>query len=154
MKSIFLAIEKYYKNYPRVVDIIAVFIFVLATLALNLQMIRYGLNGVGDVRWHITWVQHFAQQFQEGILYPRWLAGTNFGYGSPTFVFYPPFVYFIGSVFKLVGFNSQQVMNLLFSLPIFLAGLNFYFYSRSKWGRLAGIVGSVAYQIWFWGKYW
>lgn len=147
MKAKVLALRNYLNSYPYFFDAIAVVIFLLATMVINLQMIRYGLNGIGDVRWHITWIQHFSAQFQEGILYPRWLAGTNFGYGSPTFIFYPPFVYYVGSILKLVGFNTQQVMTLVFSLPIFLSGVNFYLYGRNKWGRLAGLVGAIFYQL-------
>ncbi len=147
MKAKVLALRNYLNSYPYFLDAIAVVIFLLATVVINLQMIRYGLNGLGDVRWHITWVQHFSAQFQEGILYPHWLAGTNFGYGSPTFVFYPPLAYYVGSILKLIGLNSQQTMTAVFSLPIFLAGINFYLYGRSKWGRIAGLVGAISYQL-------
>ncbi|MDJ0636402.1 MAG: hypothetical protein QNJ34_24710 [Xenococcaceae cyanobacterium MO_188.B29] len=79
-------------------EIIIVILLVLATIIINSRMIRDGLNGMTDMRWHITWLQHFSKQLAEGILYPRWLAGTNYGYGSPTFVFYPPLVYYLGSL--------------------------------------------------------
>ena len=82
-----LIIHNYFKSKNYLFEILVIVIFLLATVIINLQMIRYGLNGLGDVRWHITWVQHFYQHLAEGIWYPRWLAGTNFGYGSPTFVF-------------------------------------------------------------------
>jgi hypothetical protein len=34
----------------------------------------------------LTWLRHFYAQRGEGIWYPRWIAGTNSGYRSPTFV--------------------------------------------------------------------
>ena len=42
-----------------------------------------------DFRAHITWGGHFARQFRDGEIYPRWLADHNEGLGSPTFFFYP-----------------------------------------------------------------
>jgi hypothetical protein len=135
-----------WKNQPHWVDLIIVAALVFATIVINLQMIRYGLNGLGDVRWHITWVQHFSQQLAEGIWYPRWIAGTNFGYGSPTFVFYPPLAYYIGSLLKFIGFSSEATMTLLFSLPLFLSGLAFYGYGRHQWGSIPAALGALFYM--------
>lgn len=128
------------------VNTFIIILLVLATILINLRMIRDGLNGLADLRWHITWIQHFSKQLAEGIWYPRWLAGTNFGYGSPTFVFYPPFVYYIASVIKLMGFNIEQTISIMFSLGIFFSGLTFYIYSYSKWGKLPAFVGSLFYM--------
>lgn len=77
------------------IDIILIGFLICTTIVLNLVMIRDGLNGMTDMKWHITWLQHFYRELTEGIWYPRWLAGTNYGYGSPTFVFYPPLVYYL-----------------------------------------------------------
>ncbi len=142
-----LIIHNYFKSKNYLFEILVIVIFLLATVIINLQMIRYGLNGLGDVRWHITWVQHFYQHLAEGIWYPRWLAGTNFGYGSPTFVFYPPFPYYVGSFFKFIGLSSQQTMNTLLSLPIFLSGLTFYLYGYHKWGKFASFGGALCYML-------
>ncbi|OKH22034.1 hypothetical protein NIES593_13955 [Hydrococcus rivularis NIES-593] len=102
----------------------------LATAIVNWKMIRDGINGMADLKWHIPWLQHFSKQLAEGIWYPRWLAGTNYGYGSPTFVFYAPLVYYIGSLLKFSGFNTENTIIALFSLAIFLSGLNCYYYRR------------------------
>ena len=123
-----------------------VFFLILATLIINLRMIRDGLNGNVDLKWHLTWLQHFSKQIAEGIWYPRWLAGTNYGYGSPTFIFYPPLVYYIGSLLKFSGLNAQDTMIALFSLALFLSGLNFYIYGRNRWGLIASFVGALAYM--------
>jgi hypothetical protein len=124
-----------------------VFLLALAAALINYKMIRDGLNGMSDLRWHVTWVQHFSKQIAEGIWYPRWLAGTNFGYGSPTFVFYPPLVYYIGSALKLImGLNIQQTMAALFSLALFGAGLSFYICGRNRWGKIPALVGALTYM--------
>ncbi|NEP91938.1 MAG: hypothetical protein F6K25_00780 [Okeania sp. SIO2G4] len=109
-------------------------------------MIFDGLNGKNDVVIHTIWLQHFSHQLAEGIWYPRWLDGTNYGYGSPTFVFYPPLVYYIGSVFKLSGLNIEQTMGILYSLGIFLSGVSFYLYARFHWGKIAALSGALIYM--------
>lgn len=127
-------------------DILLVVSLIFATIILNWRMIRDGLNGMTDMRWHITWLQHFSQQLSEGILYPRWLAGTNYGYGSPTFVFYPPLVYYLGSLIKFIGFNIENTLIILYSLSLFLAGFNFYLFGRRRWGSIPSFVGALAYM--------
>ncbi|MBP0006054.1 MAG: hypothetical protein J7642_20450 [Cyanobacteria bacterium SBC] len=119
--------------------------FALLTVVVNLRTVRDGLNGLGDVLWHITWVQHFSRQVLEGIPYPRWLAGTNYGYGSPTFVFYPPLSYYFGTVLKSIGLTGEQTMHFLLTFCLFLVGFNFYIYGRYRWGVWAGIVGGICY---------
>jgi hypothetical protein len=131
---------------PYLVETIIVLLLVLATLVINLKMIRDGLNGMTDMRWHITWLQHFSQQLAEGIWYPRWLAGTNYGYGSPTFVFYPPLVYYLGALIKFSGLKIENTLITLYSLSIFLAGFNFYLFGRHRWGVIASFIGALAYM--------
>ncbi|BCL39415.1 hypothetical protein NSMS1_58620 [Nostoc sp. MS1] len=109
-------------------------------------MIKDGLNGHADIKWHLTWIQHFSRQLAEGIWYPRWLAGTNYGYGSPTFVFQPPLVFYLGSLLKFSGLDAQNTIIFLFSLALFLSGLTFYIYGRKKWGIFASLVGALAYM--------
>jgi len=118
----------------------------LATVVINWKMICDGLKGMTDLTIHMLWLQHFSKQLSEGIWYPRWLAGTNFGYGSPTFVFYPPLAYYIGSALKLSGLNIEQTMVTLFSLALFISGINFYIYGRNRWGRVASTLGALAYM--------
>jgi uncharacterized membrane protein len=80
---------------PYLTEVWVVLIFVLVAIVVNNKMIRNGIIFESyDLKFHLIWVQLFSQQISEGILYPRWLAGDNYGYGSPTFVFYPPLVYY------------------------------------------------------------
>jgi hypothetical protein len=45
-------------------DIGAIILILMATIVINSRMIRHGLNGLGDLRWHITWIQHFSAQIK------------------------------------------------------------------------------------------
>lgn len=96
---------------------------------------------------HVVWLQHFAKQFAEGDLYPRWLAGTNYGYGSPTFVFYPPLIYYVGAILKVGGLNIDQVVAALLVLASLGSGLGFYCFGRSAWGKLPGFLGALTYMV-------
>ena len=128
------------------IDIILIGLLICATIVLNLVMIRDGLNGMTDMKWHITWLQHFYKGLTEGIWYPRWLAGTNYGYGSPTFVFYPPLVFYLGSLFKFMGLSTENTIVVLFSLALFLSGFNFYLLGFKNWGKLPSFIGGLFYM--------
>jgi hypothetical protein len=106
-----------------------------------------------DLWIHIHWLQHFSKQLSEGIVYPRWLAGTNYGYGSPNFVFYPPLVYYVGSAIKALGFNAERTIVILFWLAIFLAGGSFYLLFHQKLNRLSVMLGAVLYMAAPYGIY-
>ena len=129
------------------IDTGIILILLLATLLINWRLIRDGITGLGDVRWHLTWLQHFSKQVSEGIWYPRWLTGTNFGYGSPTFVFYPPLVYYLGAGLRAIGFTFEQMVNILFAGGVFLSGVSFYAFGRFRWGRIPGLFGALAYML-------
>ena len=123
-------------------------LLLLVAIAINLRMLRAGINGLGDARWHLTWIQHFSHQvLTEGDWYPRWLSGTNFGYGSPTFVFYPPLVYYLSTALKAVGLTIEQTVYVLLSGGIFLSGISFYVFGRTLWGRYPAIFGAIAYMV-------
>src|SRR5258706_9180913 len=51
---------------------------------------------------------------------PRWVPDLGFGFGFPLFNFYPPLVYYLGSLFHLLGFSfitsTKIVMGLGFLL--------------------------------------
>ncbi len=121
-----------------------VFLLAIAAIVLNQRMIRYGIIfESNDIKYHISWLQYFSQQLSEGIVYPRWLTGHNYGYGSPTFVFYPPLVYYLGSLLKFIGLNIEQAIIALFSLAIFFAGFNFYLCGCDRWGNIASFMGAL-----------
>jgi len=123
-----------------------VIILLLTALAINRSMIFNGIKFTAhDSRIHIVWLQHFYRHLTEGILYPRWLAGTNFGYGSPSFVFYPPLVYYIGSVFRFLGLNIEQTIIALYVTASFGSGLSFYLYARYYWHKWSSLLGAIIY---------
>ena len=132
---------------PYLLDAGIIILLVFVAVVLNWRMIRNGvIFGSTDLWIHLNWLQHFSKQIFEGIWYPRWLAGTNYGYGSPTFVFYPPLVYYVGSVLKIIGLNANQTIVFLYWLASFGSGLNFFIYGREVWGKIAALTGALAYM--------
>ena len=128
----------------REISIIA--ILILTAIAINYKMIRDGIIfNAHDILFHVQWLQHFSKQLSEGIIYPRWLAGMNYGYGSPTFVFYPPLFFYLGSFLKISGLDTQKAIIALCTLIFFGAGLSFYLYSRNRWGKAVSCLAAIVY---------
>lgn len=75
----------------------------------------------------------------------RWVPDMGYGYGYPLFNFYPPFPYYLGEVFVLLGFNFITSVKLLFFLGFFLSGLFMYLFAKELWGRWGGVVAMIFY---------
>ena len=58
----------------------------------------------------------------DGILYPHWASGPNFGAGEPRFVFYPPLTWFTGALLGMI-FPWHVVSIVLIYLLLAGAGL-------------------------------
>ena len=54
-----------------------------------------------DFVFHISSWRDIAQQWREGIAFPRWAEGANWRYGDPRFIFYPPVSMFLGALLGL-----------------------------------------------------
>ncbi len=78
LQSILMLKKNQGLNHPKMIELGAILFLGLIALFLNSRMIRDGVNGLGDLFWHLTRVQHFSQQIAKGIMYPRWIAGTNY----------------------------------------------------------------------------
>ncbi|MEA5471781.1 YfhO family protein [Spirulina sp. 06S082] len=119
-------------------------------LLFTLPSLFYGVFDAHDVKVHLLWSNSFAEQFWQGDLYPRWLFNANFGLGSPSFFFYPPFPYYISSLFHPVFFSdSSGWMALAASccLALILSGTTAYFWLREIAKEYAALMGAIAYMI-------
>jgi len=74
-----------------------------------------------DFYFHSASWREAAGQWKEGIWYPRWAAGANWGFGEPRFIFYPPFSWMLGAALGSV--LAWRVVPAVFVwLAVLLAG--------------------------------
>lgn len=124
-------------------------ISVIALLAFGLcaKMFFEGIIFAGHDIWvHLVWLKQFAAEFAQGVYYPRWLGGSNYGFGSPTFVFYPPLIYYIGTPLILgLHCTPDTAINLLFFMGTLLSGLSFYLFGYARLGKSGSLCGALAF---------
>src|SRR5262245_9130339 len=78
-------------------------------IVLALPALIFGFPDHSHDGWiHGLWLTHFSEQLWSGDLYPRWLSDLNAGLGSPAFYYYPPFPYYLSSLFKPFFTNDAQ----------------------------------------------
>ncbi len=71
----------------------------IAAAAINIGMSLAGYPVIGhDAYVHLNWLDQYSRLFAAGQWYPRWLPESFGGFGSPTFFYYPPLVYWFGSL--------------------------------------------------------
>lgn len=119
----------------------------LAALLFMLPALCLGGGGT-DLIYHLLWQEHFSRQFWSGDLYPRWLDGMNAGCGSPTFYYYPPLPYYLGSLFAFLNHIQPAYwypLAVVFWLMMTFAGLAMYGWLRPHAGHLGALLASVIY---------
>lgn len=120
-----------------------------ALVIANIFFVFFGHPEQGDDSWnHFNWLGQFTKLYAGGLAYPRWMSASNGGFGSATFYFYPPLIYFIAAwvneLFR--GLTPYQLYQILQVVGSILSGLAFYlFVSRVGLRGWQGIAASILY---------
>src|SRR5262245_26890432 len=99
-----------------------------------------------DIGHHYRWSYYFCAELKEGSLYPRWLAGANRGFGSPTLFYYPPLSLYSIAAFNFLARNLLFAIKLSCWLSMMLSGVAMYAFSRSIASRGTGLLVAVLYM--------
>lgn len=115
----------------------------LASCALYLYGVPYGV----DLPHHYRLAQGFYEAIRGGDFYPSWLASTNGGYGDPSVRFYPPALYYILSLFRLLTGDWYVASLLTFSLLTVLGGVGMYLWACALTARKYAVLVAVLYLL-------
>ncbi|MGB8888121.1 MAG: hypothetical protein WCC87_15420 [Candidatus Korobacteraceae bacterium] len=122
------------------------FALILAALAVVAPFSVRGIACGHDLSFHLNGWMEVAQQWREGVVYPRWAAYANYGSGEPRFLFYPPLSWITGGA--LGSFIPWLFVPVAFDCcAIFLAGLAMHWLARDWFEEPDATLVAVAYAV-------
>ena len=131
-------------NWPAVLLVAAV-----ATLA-SAPYLIYGAPYGADMHIHLSWSHQFARQLWSGEAYPRWLIDLNGGAGSPAFLYYAPFPFYVSGIFGPLlcpGCRAETHLAIGLWLMLLASGITFYAFARRYGGPWMAAAGAVVYML-------
>ena len=118
----------------------------LAALAVVAPFSVRGIACGHDLTFHMNSWMEVAQQWREGILYPRWAAYANYGSGEPRFLFYPPLSWILGGALGSV-LPWTFVPAAFDCCAVFLAGLAMHKMAREWFQDPDATLIALAYAV-------
>ncbi|MBD2178714.1 hypothetical protein H6F42_17485 [Pseudanabaena sp. FACHB-1998] len=111
-------------------QIFALVITAIASLSAMRPMLVGGYPSNHSFVFNTSWIFQYQQQFLAGQIYPRWLEFSYLGFGSPTFVFYPPMLAIATLPFSLSGMELSSSLIGSMVLAALTLGYGVYCYAN------------------------
>jgi hypothetical protein len=117
-----------------------------AAFAVEVPFFFFGTPAGHDLEFHLySWLEVLAQ-WKHGILYPRWAALANFGWGEPRFLFYPPASWTLGAGLSAV-FPWTWAAEVYIWLALACAGAAMFLLARRWLDRRDAVFAAVLYAL-------
>jgi uncharacterized membrane protein len=120
-------------------------IVIAATLAVT-PMLFFGNVWGHDFDFHVPLWMDAAQQFREGIVYPRWATELNYGFGEPSFIFYPPLSWMMGGALGSI-LPWKMVPGVFVWLVLVLAGVAMWKCASDWLNPPDAVMASLLYAV-------
>lgn len=126
---------------------INILIIFLASIAVVLPLIFYGLPEGADSMHHAQLAETYYQSIKTGDFTPSWSETENLGYGSVAVRLYPPFFYQSLAVLRIISGNWFAAYWLAFAIWFFVGGLGVYFWTRGIFGEREALFAALIYTF-------
>ncbi|MBN2303956.1 MAG: hypothetical protein JXQ72_05740 [Anaerolineae bacterium] len=109
-------------------------------------MARSGIPYNSGMQMEVSRTVEMAEGIQSGVLYPRWAADFNYGYGSPLWNYLAPLPHYLTALhYVLIQSSPETSVKVIFMLSVALCGLGMFSFVRRRWGMFAGLLAAAAY---------
>ena len=99
-----------------------------------------------DLTFHMDSWMEVAQQWRQGVFYPRWAPNANYGGGEPRFLFYPPLSWMLGGALGSV--IPWLFVPVAFDVcAVFLAGFAMLKMAREWFDEPDATLIAIAYAV-------
>jgi len=118
-----------------------------AGIAALVPAIIFGVPSNIDLSNHFRFALPFYEAIHQGNFYPGWLAESNYGYGDPSFRFYPPGLYYLLAIARIVSGNWYVATLSVITLLSVIGALGVYFWARQFLPSQVAIWAGIFYVL-------
>ena len=123
-------------------SILTILLLLLITIPSVIALMHVGFFPTHDFIY-IARISEMFNALSDGQFPVRWLSG--FRYGDPTFNFYAPLPYYLGSLLHFLGLGFLDSAKALFGLSLILSALAMYLLAKELFGKWGGVLSSALY---------
>src|SRR2546428_13759318 len=119
----------------------------LVSIAIMTPTLIWGMPSSRDLTNHFRFALPFYDSLRAGNFHPGWLAESNAGYGDASLRFYPPALYYLLAVARMLTGNWHAATLVTANLLFAFGGFGMYFWMRALgYGRVA-MWGGIFYIV-------
>src|SRR3972149_4955511 len=108
-------------------------------------LLRPGIHSMHD--FHVFRQYEFDKCVQEGSFPCRWAPDAAKGYGEPVFNYYGQLPYWLGEIFRVLGFSVIGSVKAVFILSFAAGAVLIFYLARSYWGNAGGFISGLFYTF-------
>jgi len=119
----------------------------LLTVLLVLESVSFFIYPVAafDSASQLNWLDQFPALVRSGIFYPHWLPRANWGFGSPSFYFYPPLTFWFATPLSFLSPSPYFLFQSVAAITTILSGIACYYFLRVHASKRISLIGSLIY---------
>jgi hypothetical protein len=125
---------------------LALLVFVVVSFAVITPFFSLGIPSGHDFEFHMNSWMEVRQQWQQGVVYPRWADLAHSGYGEARFLFYPPASWTLGAALGTV-MPWKFVPGAYIWIVLSLSGLSMYRLARNWLNWRDAVFAGALYAV-------